>query len=148
MFDKDWLYTSRISCWCKWRHTLVWLSGKGNRRTIKWTTGLIFICMVINYAVMSLHVFRFLHVHAWSWATAAQFYSSRKFTIFQLKIPFRSKHVHITRISSVVPGSSLPPTQESKLQSHRYQCFKQSAQHNMHVHVRFCYLFQVAIMFT
>ena len=63
----------------------------------------------------------------------------------QLKIPFRSKHVHITHISSVVPGSSLPPTQESKQQSHRYQCFKQSAQHNMHVHVRFCYLFQVAI---
>ena len=102
--------------------------------------------MVINYAVMSLHVFRFLHAcSCMVIGNCSSVLQQQKVYHLQLKIPFRSKHVHITHISSVVPGSSLPPTQESKLQSHRYQCFKQSAQHNMHVHVRFCYLFQVAI---
>ena len=77
---------------------------------------------------MFLDFYMFMHGHG---AAAAQFYIMAQQEVYhlQLKIPFRFKHVHITQISSVLPDSSLPPMQESKLQSHGYQCFKQSAQH-------------------
>ena len=134
--------------WCKLRHNL---SGKGNHRTInrfKYS----YACM-INYGVILLHVFGFLHVDAQSWnnssAVLAILWHSRKYTIFNSGSHSASFACtpHRYHISSM-HGSWFQFASNSGIEtaSHPYQCFKPLAQNNMHadtyICVKFCYSFQ------
>lgn len=115
------LATSRIWCWCKLRHNL---SGKGNHRTIKWTTGL--NIHMHGWSIMEWYYYMFLdfymlmHDHR---TAPAQFYliTQQEIHYLQSRIPFSLIFLYTTQISYQFSRSSfqfiLPPTQELKLQA-------------------------------